>query len=184
MSVRQRRKSTPRSKRHNMKLIRKSQKDGDLERTTRSTPIESNKKIASCNRWAFLLVVFTFASGIACWLRRGAMLAACTILLTVYFGRTASAAVPVTPYFAQTERIEVRQAPRQSDPVPRETALHRVVTWWARNPPRRRGGSRTKAEIALARKALRERTEREIDALAAEFHAKLPRSKAKSIGAL
>lgn len=43
---------------------------------------------------------------------------------------------------------------------------------------------RTRAEIARERQALLDKTTREIDAIVAEFHAKLPRKMAKSIGAV
>jgi hypothetical protein len=50
-----------------------------------------------------------------------------------------------------------------------------------RRAPRRRGG-RTKADVEREQRELLENTQREVDAIAAEYHKRLPRAKAKRIG--
>ena len=50
-----------------------------------------------------------------------------------------------------------------------------------RRSPRRRGG-RTKADVEREQRELLENTQREVDAIAAEYHKRLPRAKAKRIG--
>lgn len=68
--------------------------------------------------------------------------------------------------------------------------LTQPICWWdgrvvRRRPVRRcrRRGPGTRAQIERERRELHERTCREIDAIVAEFHAQLPRHRAKAIGA-
>jgi hypothetical protein len=50
--------------------------------------------------------------------------------------------------------------------------------------PEPRSGPRSRQEIRRERQALAERTQQEIDVLAAEFHALLPRARASAVGAI
>jgi len=54
--------------------------------------------------------------------------------------------------------------------------------WWSSRAVRGRRKGRTKAEVEREQRLLLERTEREVDAIAAEFHERLPRDKSQRIG--
>ena len=56
-------------------------------------------------------------------------------------------------------------------------------TWYGQRPSAQQKKPRRKEEINKERLDLRQRTERELDAVVKEFHEKLPRSESKAIGA-
>ena len=96
---------------------------------------------------------------------------------------TASAAVGDGPGFsppaaAAVAEIAVNSAPAEDGVT---LILDRRPLPSLRRSPRRRGG-RSKADVEREQQQLLENTQREVDAIAAEYHKRLPRAKAKRIG--
>jgi site-specific DNA recombinase len=79
--------------------------------------------------------------------------------------------------------VPLGESPARPTKIPEPLDLPLLLVSVRRSPGRRRG-PRSREEVEAERRKLHDDTEREIDALVAEFHSLLPRDQAKALGAI